>query len=132
MSAPSEESAGEELWEFRSSGRGAIVGEPLVVGGSVFFTRADVVYQLDRESGRLLWSKPFVPRRGLARAINPDHEDGDLYLINETVHVFVHPDRLVAEARAAGLVVATLFRDQRAYDRKGRQVRGYAILTTPQ
>lgn len=60
--------------------------------------------------------------------INPDHEEGDLFLINEAVHVFPHASRLRAEARAAGFAVEHLFRDQRAYDRASRQVRGYAVL----
>lgn len=64
----------------------------------------------------------------LAQAIVADHEEGDLWLQNETVHVFPHPDDLVAEARRAGLLVETMFRDQRAYDRAARQVRGYALL----
>lgn len=64
----------------------------------------------------------------LAQAIVADHEEGDLWLQNETVHVFPHPDDLVAEARRAGLTVETMFRDQRAYDRATRQVRGYALL----
>jgi len=64
----------------------------------------------------------------LATAIEPEHEAGDLWLQNETVHVFAHPDDVVTEACAAGLTVAALFRDQRAYDRQTRQVRGYAVL----
>jgi hypothetical protein len=64
----------------------------------------------------------------LGASIVADHEAGDLWLQNETVHVFPHPDDLVAEVRRAGLSVETLFRDQRAYDRATRQVRGYALL----
>ena len=63
--------------------------------------------------------------------INPTHQDGDRYLLNEAVHIFPHPDRLEAEAREAGFDIEHLFRDQRAYDRATRQVRGYAVLVRP-
>ncbi len=67
----------------------------------------------------------------LKTAIGPDHEPGDLWLQNEAVHVFPHQADLVAEVHRAGLTVETLFRDQRAYDRATRQVRGYAVLALP-
>jgi SAM-dependent methyltransferase len=73
-------------------------------------------------------SPPPLPTPGALQAINPEHEIGDRYLLNEVVHVFPHPDRIAAEARAAGLRVKDLYRDQRAYDRATRQVRGYAVL----
>jgi SAM-dependent methyltransferase len=65
------------------------------------------------------------------RAVNEDHERGDMFLRNEAVHVFPHGERIAAEARAAGLEVLEIFRDQRAYDRETRQVRGYAVMTVP-
>ncbi len=72
---------------------------------------------------------PPPPRvKTLGSAIDDDHEDGDLWLRNEAVHIFPDSERLRREAEAAGLAVVTLFRDQRAYDRATRQVRGYAIL----
>lgn len=72
---------------------------------------------------------PPPPRvRGLGSAINPDHEHGDLWLRNEAVHVFPHGGDLAREAHEAGLSCVALFRDQRAYDRETRQVRGFAVL----
>jgi hypothetical protein len=64
----------------------------------------------------------------LGTAINPEHDAGDLWLLNEAVHVFPHADDVLAEARRAGLVVDACFRDQRAYDRPAGQVRCYAVL----
>ena len=64
-------------------------------------------------------------------SINPAHQEGDRYLLNEAVHIFPHPDLLIAEAEDAGFEVQTLFRDQRAYDRATRQVRGYVVLRRP-
>lgn len=61
-------------------------------------------------------------------ALNPEHERGDLYLLNESIHVFPRDEDLCAEAAAAGLTTVELFRDQRAYDRPTGQVRGYAVL----
>jgi hypothetical protein len=65
------------------------------------------------------------------KVVNPEHERGDTYLINETVHIYPRSSDLVREAREAGLRVKHLFRDQRAYDRQHGQVRGYAILVLP-
>jgi outer membrane protein assembly factor BamB len=59
--------AGVERWAFAPGGPDPIVGEPLVIGDSVFFTRGDTLYELDRSDGRLLWSRVFVRRKGLAR-----------------------------------------------------------------
>lgn len=77
--------------------------------------------------------RPAPPRQasGVWSAVNPEHEEGDLYLWNEAVHIFPHSEQIEAEARSAGFTVDTLFRDQRAYDRSARQVRGYAILVRP-
>lgn len=74
---------------------------------------------------------PPAPGRGLWEAVNPEHEAGDLYLLNEAVHVYSRGADLAAEARAAGLAVEALFRDQRAYDRAVGRVRGYALLKSP-
>jgi SAM-dependent methyltransferase len=76
--------------------------------------------------------EPPPPRaRTFWQAVNPEHEPGDLFLLNESVHVFPIADDLVSEAREAGLEVEHLFRDQRAYDRAEGRVRGYAILRRP-
>ncbi len=69
--------------------------------------------------------------RGFWSTVNPEHEDGDLYLLNEALHILPHSDALLEDARAAGFVVEALHRDQRAYDRSTRQVRGYAVLVRP-
>lgn len=71
---------------------------------------------------------PPIHKPSWLKAINPDHEDGDLYLINEAVHIFPHTRDLCSEANQAGLAVQELYRDQRAYDRIKNQVRGYVIL----
>lgn len=76
-------------------------------------------------------SAPSPEVRGVWNGINPTHQEGDLYLFNEAIHVFPHPDRFETEAREAGFEVEELFRDQRAYDRATRQVRGYAVLVRP-
>jgi SAM-dependent methyltransferase len=76
-------------------------------------------------------SAPPVEKGSVWSSINPSHQEGDLYLINEAVHIFPHPDRFEAEAREAGFQIDSLFRDQRAYDRATRQVRGYAVLVRP-
>lgn len=65
---------------------------------------------------------------GLLRAVNPDHEEGDRFLLNEVVHIHPRGDDLAREAEEAGLRVLDLHRDQRAYDRATRQVRGFAVL----
>ena len=67
-------------------------------------------------------------RGGFWQAVNPDHEPGDLYLVNEAVHVYPSSEDLCAEAREAGLEVVAVHRDQRAYDRADGRVRGYAIF----
>ena len=81
-----------------------------------------------------LWPGEERPARGkhVLEALNPEHERGDLYLLNEAVHVYPHADELVAEAREAGLEARDVFRDQRAYDRASGQVRGYAVLRRPE
>lgn len=94
-----------------------------------------------RPGGRVLltylvaYRWPGVPgaARGkhLLEALNPEHERGDQYLLNESIHVFPEDEDVAAEARAAGLAVVELFRDQRAYDRPAGQVRGYAVLRRP-
>jgi hypothetical protein len=66
--------------------------------------------------------------KGVGRAIDPDYQAGDLWLRNEAVHIFPHSEHVRAEAAEAGLRVTHLFRDQRAYDRATRQVRGYVVL----
>lgn len=72
------------------------------------------------------------PREALHRAINPDHEPGDRFLLNETVHIYPHPEHLALEARAAGLEVVEIHRDQRAYDKTRGQVRGFAVFRKPE
>ncbi len=70
-----------------------------------------------------------APRAGgFWEAAYPEHEAGDLFLLNEAIHVFPSGEHLAEEARAAGFEVAALHRDQRAYDRSEGRVRGYAIL----
>lgn len=76
-------------------------------------------------------AEPPPATSGFWRRINPSHEDGDRWLRNEAVHVFPHPDSLAREARGAGFTIEEVFRDQRAYDRETRQVRGYAVLVRP-
>ena len=71
---------------------------------------------------------PPAPNAGPWSALNPEHEPGDTYLLNETVHVYPRGADLAGEARAAGLEVEALHRDQRAYDRAAGRVRGYAVL----
>src|SRR5262245_40436331 len=71
---------------------------------------------------------PPPPGKHVLEALNPEHERGDRYLLNESIHVFPHHDDVSAEAREAGLETVELFRDQRAYDRPAGQVRGYAVL----
>jgi SAM-dependent methyltransferase len=73
------------------------------------------------------------PPRGkhLLEAMNPDHERGDFYLLNEAVHLFPRGEDVADEAREAGLETVELFRDQRAYDRSSGQARGYAVLRLP-
>ncbi|MSR63736.1 MAG: methyltransferase domain-containing protein [Planctomycetes bacterium] len=77
-----------------------------------------------------LWPGEERAARGkhVLEALNPEHERGDLYLLNEAVHVYPHADELLAEAREAGLEAQDVYRDQRAYDRASGQVRGYAVL----
>ena len=76
--------------------------------------------------------QPPRPRaRTLLEAINPEHEDGDRLLLNETVHVFPRTRDIVAEAEEAGLICQELHRDQRAYDRAEGRVRGYVVLQRP-
>jgi SAM-dependent methyltransferase len=65
-------------------------------------------------------------------ALNPEHERGDLYLLNEAIHVFPRDEDVAEEGDEAGLETVELFRDQRAYDRPAGQVRGYAVLRRPE
>ncbi len=72
---------------------------------------------------------PPAPRaHGFWEAANPEHQAGDLFLLNEAIHVFPSGEHLAEEARAAGLEIEVLHRDQRAYDRSEGRVRGFAIL----
>lgn len=71
------------------------------------------------------------PGKHVLEALNPAHERGDLYLLNEAIHVFPREEDIAEEAREAGLETLELFRDQRAYDRPSGQVRGYAVLGRP-
>jgi len=96
----------------------------LVPGGRVLLTFLSA-YLAPEDAG-----EP-APARGFWSAITPDHEPGDLYLLNEAVHVFPRGEDVSEEARAAGLEVLELWRDQRAYDRADGKVRGYAILRRP-
>jgi SAM-dependent methyltransferase len=75
---------------------------------------------------------PAPPGKHVLEALNPEHERGDVYLLNESIHVFPRDDDVSAEAREAGLETVELFRDQRAYDRPAGQVRGYSVLRRPE
>jgi 2-polyprenyl-3-methyl-5-hydroxy-6-metoxy-1,4-benzoquinol methylase len=76
--------------------------------------------------------EPPVPRaKRFLETLNPDHELGDIYLVNEAVHIFPQADDVAEEARLAGLETLDLFRDQRAYDRASGHVRGFAVLCRP-
>jgi SAM-dependent methyltransferase len=68
---------------------------------------------------------------GFWRAVNPEHEPGDHYLLNETVHVYRCAAELCAESAEAGFEVEAVHRDQRAYDKADGLVRGYAVLRKP-
>jgi len=95
-----------------------------------------------RPGGRVLvtflsayqWPGKGPPPAGkhVLEALNPEHERGDLYLLNESIHVFPRDEDVSAEAREASLETVDLFRDQRAYDRPAGQVRGYAVLRRPE
>ena len=75
---------------------------------------------------------PPPPRvKTVLEAVNPEHQDGDLFLLNESVHVFPRASDLAEEAREAGFDVVALERDQRAYDRFEGRVKGYALLRRP-
>jgi SAM-dependent methyltransferase len=74
---------------------------------------------------------PPTPTGGFWSAVNPAHEAGDLYFLNEAIRVFPRGTDVEDEARAAGLETEVLARDQRAYDRRERRVLGYAILRRP-
>ncbi len=94
-----------------------------------------------RPGGRVLvtflsayqWPGTSPPPSGkhVLEALNPEHQRGDLYLLNEAIHVFPRDEDVSAEARAAQLETLDLARDQRAYDRPAGQVRGYAVLRRP-
>ena len=95
-----------------------------------------------RPGGRVLltYNSAYVPPReldpapqsgGFWSAVNAEHETGDEFLLNEVVHVFPRAEDLAREVLIAGLEVEALERDQRAYDRAGGRVRGYAILRRP-
>jgi hypothetical protein len=71
---------------------------------------------------------PRAAGASFLEALNPDHEAGDTYLLNEAIHVFPDDADVAAEAHAAELETVELFRDQRAYDRPAGQVRCYAVL----
>jgi SAM-dependent methyltransferase len=72
-----------------------------------------------------------APGKHWLEAMNPDHERGDLYLLNEAIHVFPWDEDVAEEGKLAGLATVELYRDQRAYDRPLGQVRGYAVLRRP-
>lgn len=75
---------------------------------------------------------PPPPRvRTFLEALSPEHEDGDRFLLNESVHVFPRASDVEDEAREAGFAVEALFRDQRAYDRFEGRVKGYALFCAP-
>jgi SAM-dependent methyltransferase len=71
---------------------------------------------------------PGAPGKHLLESVNPEHEQGDLYYLNEAIHVFPRDEAVADEARLAGLETVDSFRDQRAYDRPAGQVRGYVVL----
>ena len=73
--------------------------------------------------------EPVLRVLGLGlEALNPEHERGDLYLLNEAIHVFPRDEDVSAEASEAQFETLELFRDQRTYDRPAGQVRGFAVL----
>ncbi len=74
---------------------------------------------------------PPLSVKSAVESLNPEHQTGDLLLLNEVIHVFQHPDELAAEAIEAGLRVVEIFRDQRAYDRAEGRVRSYAVFERP-
>jgi SAM-dependent methyltransferase len=74
---------------------------------------------------------PAARGKRFLETVNPDHELGDIYLVNEAVHIFPQADDVAEEARLAGLETVDLFRDQRAYDRASGHVRGFAVLCRP-
>ncbi len=92
----------------------------LLPGGAIYLTFLSDYLQ----PGTL----PPISKKTVLKAVNPDHEIGDLYLYNEAVHIHPHPNCLRNEAEAAGLETSALWRDQRAYDRLRGQIRGYAVL----
>lgn len=96
----------------------------LVPGGRVFVTFLAAYRRADADDSPS--GKPFLA------AMNPEHEPGDLYLLNEAIHVFPRDEDVAAEAAQAGLTTVEIFRDQRAYDRPAGQVRGYAVLRRPE
>jgi SAM-dependent methyltransferase len=108
----------------RRVGMLACAREHLDPRGKVFLTFLSDYVPAGRRDG--------PERGGFLRAIHDEHQEGDLYLVNEAVHIFPHQDRLAREAREAGFAIETLFRDQRTYDRTTRQVRGYAVLRLPE
>lgn len=61
-------------------------------------------------------------------AMNPSHENGDFCMQNEVVHIYPHSDFLRSEAADAGLAVEAAYREQRAYDKKRRDIKGYVVL----
>ncbi len=71
------------------------------------------------------------PGRRLMESLNPDHQRGDLFLLNEPIHLFPHPNLARREFEDAGFKVIAMHRDQRAYERFSGQVRGYAVLQRP-
>jgi hypothetical protein len=74
---------------------------------------------------------PPAPGKTFLEALNPEHERGDAFLLNEVVHVFPRAGDVAAEAREAGLVPLHVARDQRAYDRAPGRVKSYAVLEKP-
>ena len=81
------------------------------------------------------YAPPSAPERSLKKSLlevlNPEHRAGDRHLLNETIHLYPRASELKEEVEESGLVVAELFRDQRAYDRVTGQVKGYVIVKRP-
>lgn len=67
--------AGEELWAFRTPGSTTIVGEPLIVGGALAFTKGSVLYAIDRRDGSPLRSTPLIERSGLRKWFGGPSDD---------------------------------------------------------
>ncbi len=89
-------------------------------GGKVLLTFLTQYVSTENEHGE-------VPTTFLS-TLNPYHEQGDLILINEAVHVIPRRKELERETLEAGFTIEMLYRDQRAFDRVANQVKSFAIL----